>query len=593
MAEPSAEDSPTEPPTPAPSRPASAEPVIAEAAVSAPTPSQPAPAGPVVAEVEPPVSELSAPRVQQEPVRRPSLAQGRRPEGAPIRDGWWGATFSLGMIVALLVGTMAVWQPTAPRRPEPVEHFYPIADGSSYTYRQTGPRGDGYLAWSTEHLTGHEAGVQIPFRTTLTALGYELDEPIPPPETIMRQQRWLHIGRQHRVEVDAAQVYTHTETLLRARGEELSELGQLGGRMFYPPLPVLDLGLEQGTTRQVTGTLDTLAYVAQLTYEGEEQVTTAMATYADCRRFWRTVLYPDADNFLHSSRTWYCPSVGPVREEYTISTDPGLFVIELIAFNAGGSVAPAPLAAGNGEARLVWSEPFTAPIEPIWSYLERGANPAVNTPPIAVGDLVLYGSENGTLVAFNQATRQVAWRYQTGGIISGAPAVSEGVVYVGSGDGRLYAVDLATGLMRWSFFTTDMLTGAPAVDEHHVYFGSHDRYVYALDKATGVERWKVQTDGPIAATPVVSGDTLYIGSTDGALYALDNATGTRQWAFVTDGAITSAVALGMQTVYAVSYDGAVYALAATTSNPEGDLRWSSQLVEPAGCHLRLPARAVG
>jgi eukaryotic-like serine/threonine-protein kinase len=53
-------------------------------------------------------------------------------------------------------------------------------------------------------------------------------------------------------------------------------------------------------------------------------------------------------------------------------------------------------------------------------------------------------------------------------------------VYVGSVDGALYSIDAQSGALRWRYKTGGAITGAPRVVDGIVYFGSSDHYVYAL-----------------------------------------------------------------------------------------------------------------
>jgi polyvinyl alcohol dehydrogenase (cytochrome) len=60
---------------------------------------------------------------------------------------------------------------------------------------------------------------------------------------------------------------------------------------------------------------------------------------------------------------------------------------------------------------------------------------SVNGPVTAVNGVVFAGSMDpmGTMFAFDAATGDVLWSFQSGGTVYGGPAVAGGVVYWGSG----------------------------------------------------------------------------------------------------------------------------------------------------------------
>src|SRR5207248_896608 len=47
----------------------------------------------------------------------------------------------------------------------------------------------------------------------------------------------------------------------------------------------------------------------------------------------------------------------------------------------------------------------------------------------------------------------IKWKFHTGGMVIGSPAIAGGVVYVGSADGNLYAIDSESGAQKWKFTT--------------------------------------------------------------------------------------------------------------------------------------------
>jgi eukaryotic-like serine/threonine-protein kinase len=87
------------------------------------------------------------------------------------------------------------------------------------------------------------------------------------------------------------------------------------------------------------------------------------------------------------------------------------------------------------------------------------------------------------------------WKFHTGGMVIGSPAVTGGKVYDGSTDGNLYAVDAESGALQWKFEVKSRIPSSPAVWEGIVYFGAYDGTFYAVDAAAGKLKWRFQTGG--------------------------------------------------------------------------------------------------
>ena len=88
--------------------------------------------------------------------------------------------------------------------------------------------------------------------------------------------------------------------------------------------------------------------------------------------------------------------------------------------------------------------------------LEVGAGDPIVGSPVVAGDVVLVGSSDGNLYAYeivrdgSDVTLVERWRAATGGRVWSTPAVADGIVYFGSLDRKLYAVNLSDGSPAWA-----------------------------------------------------------------------------------------------------------------------------------------------
>jgi glucose dehydrogenase len=142
---------------------------------------------------------------------------------------------------------------------------------------------------------------------------------------------------------------------------------------------------------------------------------------------------------------------------------------------AGAAVAAAPTSAGSDG-----SDADRAPTSP-------GPWPSFHGGPAnrGWGDAV-EGPDDGT----------EAWRLESGGTVTAAPAVVGDTLYAAGWNNQVYAVDPASG--------------GP---------------LEAFDAATGEVRWRFDTDEDNPAPPAVAGGLVYTATRNGTVYAVDVETG--------------------------------------------------------------------
>lgn len=156
-----------------------------------------------------------------------------------------------------------------------------------------------------------------------------------------------------------------------------------------------------------------------------------------------------------------------------------------------------------------------------------GRDKGLRASPMLKGDGRLYmGCQNHFLYALDLSNGQVAWKFETGGIIE-SPAVAgiDGSILFSSRDGYVYALD-GDGNLLWRTWVGANYYSSPVVDEiGRIYVGS------TSDGATGRLNWltawggeidSFAVDGFIDSSPAIDGDgVLYFGTTQGTFYAMD------------------------------------------------------------------------
>ena len=213
--------------------------------------------------------------------------------------------------------------------------------------------------------------------------------------------------------------------------------------------------------------------------------------------------------------------------------------------------------------------------EMIWSFRLRGEDEslrAIYGAPVVAGDALYFAGYDGILYALTLDGDEI-WDITVGqgDKIVGGPAVADGLVLVGSSDGNMYAYDAESGSLKWTFSTGNGIWTTPAVADGVAYFGSLDHNVYAITVADGEKVREFPADGAVTAKPVVADGKVYVGSFGSTFFALNAATGKAAWRVDwADKWYWGGAVYHNGAVYAPSLDGNVYALDGAT----GDLLWT-------------------
>lgn len=237
--------------------------------------------------------------------------------------------------------------------------------------------------------------------------------------------------------------------------------------------------------------------------------------------------------------------------------------VTLGAPNNGSDAGEGATASATGPGALAWSS-------------ELGAE-SWGTPAVA-GDLVVVGTNDGMLRAFEHADGTAAWEFDTGGELRSAALVSDDALYVTSDSGAVFALD-HDGEELWSMqvgngparTAWDNFGSRPALDGDTLFVGTADGRVLALSSIDGSLRWVLEAGAPIR-TDIATGDgRVYAINNDGLVRALDAASGAVLWEYRMGGAGTTAPAFADGVLVVGSRGLKVLGLDAAT----GEERWSS------------------
>lgn len=182
-----------------------------------------------------------------------------------------------------------------------------------------------------------------------------------------------------------------------------------------------------------------------------------------------------------------------------------------------------------------------------WSYDTGvdGSQAQFHGNPIVTDDLVVTPSDatdEGYTYAFDRATGEVRWKQATdggGGIVTDLLHVGSTAVGV-TKSGDLLCFGLADGLVLWSFspeayIYRESRPQSPSLAGNRIVFGGLDGAVYAVDAQSGEKLWKSELGARVTTALKVDGDGVFLGLADFRLLRLKLADGWPVWELPLDG----------------------------------------------------------
>jgi eukaryotic-like serine/threonine-protein kinase len=157
----------------------------------------------------------------------------------------------------------------------------------------------------------------------------------------------------------------------------------------------------------------------------------------------------------------------------------------------------------------------------LWDVVAGGGiyrgGPAIYTGIIYVAE-GRGGDEGGgfDMVALQVSDGRILWRSYAGDDIHVTPAAGAGIVIVGSIDEGMAAFDARTGAVRWTAPYQGEVWGSPVLANGVVYVGT-DQQLVAYAAANGSLLYAGQMDGADWSSPAVVSGRIYMGSGQGVV----------------------------------------------------------------------------
>lgn len=199
--------------------------------------------------------------------------------------------------------------------------------------------------------------------------------------------------------------------------------------------------------------------------------------------------------------------------------------------------------------------------------------------PGSDGSLVVAGSLEGVVQAFDAADGKERWTSQVSSEVISTPLIANGIVVVRTNDGRIYGLDANDGTRKWTYDRSSVpilsLRGnaSPVTDGTFVFEGEDNGKITAITLADGKVAWEQSlasgegrteierlqdADGPIAFADGV----VYASGHRGQVAALVAQTGRPLWTHAVSG--YTGLAFGGTQLFIADSNSTVWSLDART-----------------------------
>ena len=186
----------------------------------------------------------------------------------------------------------------------------------------------------------------------------------------------------------------------------------------------------------------------------------------------------------------------------------------------------------------------------LWHYT---VGSPVESSPVVVDGLDVFGAWNGTITALDLRTHKVRWRHYDGCKVTSSAALAGSTLYLGNYCGRLLALSTAHGRLRWARSVNGRVYGTPAVAAGRVFVPSSTGGSLSAFTTGGRFLWRRGFGSYVYSSPAVDRGRVFVGAYNGVFYALRASTGATLWAHGTGGPISGAATVVDGVAYAGSF----------------------------------------
>lgn len=166
----------------------------------------------------------------------------------------------------------------------------------------------------------------------------------------------------------------------------------------------------------------------------------------------------------------------------------------------------------------------------VWKSEDLGG-PIVNSPTLSDEGLIILSTFGNEVIALNEESHQVEWRFQTSDWAWATPVIDGDQVYASDISGTFYTLDLQSGDLIWQIQPGGGIYSSPLVQDGLIYF-STDTSSLVVVSEEGVVQRNQPIEGKLYASPVGAGDKLLLAPSEAEYFLIAlSESGVQVWGY--------------------------------------------------------------
>jgi len=217
--------------------------------------------------------------------------------------------------------------------------------------------------------------------------------------------------------------------------------------------------------------------------------------------------------------------------------------------------------------------------ELIWKHaIGTGAYAGKRPSPILNNSAIYVGTRNKGVLALNQETGDVLWKFSLTLPVSSSLIINNENIYFAARPNfndsyHLFALNTHDGKLVWKFdFSSKSSYGyieGLALMNENIYCGGADDYLYCIDASNGEQLWKtkVSKNSRMSYSPAVSSNKVYYNTIKEGLIVCNATNGMLMWKYNNDHPFYGAPTVSNSAVYIRSIDSFLHAVSIENGEP--------------------------
>ena len=166
----------------------------------------------------------------------------------------------------------------------------------------------------------------------------------------------------------------------------------------------------------------------------------------------------------------------------------------------------------------------------VWKSEDLGG-PIVNSPSISGSGLIVLATFGNEVIALDEETHQIEWRFQTSDWAWASPVVDGEQVYASDISGTFYALDLHSGELLWQVQPGGGIYSSPLVQDGTIFFSTDTSSLIAISQDGVVQRTQ-PIEGKLYASPVGAGDKVLLAPSEAEYFLVAlSESGVQVWGY--------------------------------------------------------------